>query len=325
MRSFPLLVVPVILLAFTLAVPAQELTLDEALAGASAPEPVASAPVAPAAAADSPSRTAAPAASNTQAKGEWPAVSSLLAKSGRGRVTDGQADAVVRRLAKLRTDLAERRGGDEAALLAECDADGDGKVTLPEARAAVAGARPRVDPRATHADTVIAAVDTDSDGRADAKELAAYLGSLSTLRIVVEPVAVKLWKTCDTDRDSAVAVAEARLAADQFGRLMLYGGESKTPVEDPTAWVQVVQVIERADADCSNGLSAAEVAGTTVFKAWFERLDSDNSGEVTASELYVKTADLAKVGQGEICQTCPLVKKEGAKKLELLQGLITLR
>lgn len=322
MRSFPLLVVPVALLSFTLAVPAQELTLDEALAGASAPEPAASAPSEPSAPAAAAPRSAKPAASRD---GEWPAVSSLLASTGQGRVTDGQADAVVRRLAKLRTDLAERRGGDEAALLAECDADGDGKVTLPEARAAVAGARPRVDPRAKHADTVIAAVDTDSDGRADAKELAAYLGSLSTLRIVVEPVAVKLWKTCDTDRDNAVAVAEARLAADQFGRLMLYSGESKTAVQDPTAWVQVVQVIERADADCSNGLSAAEVAGTTVFKEWFERLDGDKSGEVTAPELYVKAADLAKVGQGEICETCPLVKKEGAKKLELLQGLITLR
>ena len=144
-------------------------------------------------------------------------------------------------------------------------------------------------------------------------------------RIVVEPAAVKLWKSCDTDRDGAVSVSEARLAADQFARLLLYVGDSKTPVEDPTAWVQVVRVIERADADCSNGLSASEVAGTTVFKEWFARLDQDKSGEVTAPELYAKAADLAKVGQGEICETCPLVKKEGATKLELLQGLITLR
>lgn len=325
MNRFTLPLVPVLLLSTALVLPASELTLDEALAGASGPEPMATAPVDQDVSPTVPSEPATASANTDRAEGKWRGVSKLLAGGGQGRVTDGQADAVVRRLAKLRADLAGRRGGDEAALLAECDADGDGKVSLPEARAAVAQARPGVDPRARHADTVIAAVDTDSDGLADARELAAHLGSLATVRVVVEPVAVKLWKTCDTDRDGALSVAEARLAADQFGRLLLYGGESQTPVEDPTAWVQVVQVIERADADCSNGLSAAEVASTTVFKEWFERIDRDANGEVSAPELYVKAADLAKVGQGEICQTCPLVKKEGGKKLELLQGLITLR
>ena len=323
-------------LALALAAPpaalAQGVSLDEALAGAAAgqdplPQLAEPAPEPPAGGVGQPPATPATIASAARSPetGSLPAVAKLLAGQGNRRVTDGQADAVVRRLSKLRTDLAERRGGDEAALLKECDTDGDGRISLPEARAAVARTRPDVDPRAAIADRLVSAVDTDANGRADARELAAYLGSLAMTRIVVEPAAVKLWKSCDTDRDGAVSVSEARLAADQFARLLLYVGDSKTPVEDPTAWVQVVRVIERADADCSNGLSASEVAGTTVFKEWFARLDQDKSGEVTAPELYAKAADLAKVGQGEICETCPLVKKEGATKLELLQGLITLR
>jgi hypothetical protein len=56
--------------------------------------------------------------------------------------------------------------------------------------------------------------------------------------------------------------------------------------------MQVVRVIERADADGSSGLSAA---------------------------------DLSKTAQTQTCATCPLGKKSGAEKLDLLQSLLTLR
>lgn len=254
------------------------------------------------------------------------AVKTLLAAGGTGRVSDTQADLIAKRLAKLRDDAPDRRGKEDTkALLAACDTDGDGKVSLPEARAAVARSRPDVDARAAVADRLIAAVDGDGDGIASQAELAAHLATLGAVRAVVEPLAVKLWKSADTSRDGAVDVMEARLLADQFGTLALYSNADTAQVMDPTAWMQVVRVIERADADGSNGLSAAEVVGTTVFKAQFAGIDRDGNGEVTAGELYVRAADLSKTGQSQTCATCPRVKQSGAEKLVLLQSLLTLR
>lgn len=254
------------------------------------------------------------------------AVKTLLAAGGTGRVSDTQADLIAKRLAKLRDDAPDRRGKEDTkALLAACDTDGDGKVSLLEARAAVARARPDVDARAAVADRFIAAVDGDGDGIASQAELAAHLATLGAVRAVVEPLAVKLWKSADTSRDGAVDVMEARLLADQFGTLALYSNADTAQVMDPTAWMQVVRVIERADADGSNGLSVAEVAGTTVFKAQFAGIDRDGNGEVTAGELYVRASDLSKTGQSQTCATCPRVKQSGAEKLVLLQSLLTLR
>ena len=186
-----------------------------------------------------------------------------------------------------------------------------------------------VDARAAVADDVIAAIDKDGDGRADEQELAAYVGGLGALRPVAEPLAVKLWNSADTSRDDAIDVLEARMAADQFGRLLLYsgggGGKGKVAVEDPAAWLQVVGLIERADADGSRGLSQSEVAGTTIFKATFAGMDRNRDGEVSAGELYAKLASLTKTAQSESCATCPLVKKAGAEKIDLVQSLLMLR
>jgi hypothetical protein len=171
---------------------------------------------------------------------------------------------------------------------------------------------------------VITAIDKDGDGRADETELAGYLTSLGGVRAVVEPLAVRLWNAADTSRDNGVDVMEARLAADQFGKLQLYSGGGET-VMDPTAWMQVVRVIERADADGSHGISAPEVTGTTVFKTQFAGIDRDGNGEVTAGELYTMASDLSKTAQGQTCATCPRVQQAGAEKLNLLQSLLTLR
>jgi hypothetical protein len=311
----------------------QTLSLEEALVGAgdalkqsrvTAADPAAPAPQGPAPAGD-----AAQASSGAAAKApaaDRPAVKKLLAAGGSGRVTDTQADMVAKRLAKIRDDAADRRGGEIADLLAECDADGDGRVSLPEGRRAVAEARPAVDARASVADRLITAVDKDGDGRADETELASYLASLGGVRVVVEPLAVRLWNAADTSRDNGVDVMEARLAADQFGKLQLYSGDGGgETVMDPTAWMQVVRVIERADADGSHGISAPEVTGTTVFKTQFAGIDRDGNGEVTAGELYAKASDLSKTAQSQTCATCPRVQQAGAEKLDLLQSLLTLR
>jgi Ca2+-binding EF-hand superfamily protein len=312
----------------------QALSLEEALVGAgdalkqsrvTAADPAAPAPQGPAPAGDAAKASAG--AGGTVQAADRPGVKTLLAAGGTGRVTDAQADAVAKRLAKLRADAAGRKGGEATGLLAECDADGDGKVSLPEARRAVAEARPAVDARASVADRVITAIDKDGDGRADETELASYLASLGGVRVVVEPLAVRLWNAADTSRDNGVDVMEARLAADQFGKLQLYSGDGGggEAVMDPTAWMQVVRVIERADADGSNGLSALEVTGTTVFKTQFAGIDRDGNGEVTAGELYTMASDLSKTAQGQTCATCPRVQQAGAEKLNLLQSLLTLR
>jgi len=303
----------------------QPLSLDQALGG-SAAEAAAVVPTEttpPSAAVD----PAADASDGPAGDGNLAAVRRLLAGTGQGRVTDAQADMAAKRLAKLRADAAERRGGETAALLAECDANGDGRVSLPEARAAVAEARPAVDARAAVADDVVAAIDQNGDGRADEAELAAFVVALGTVRAVVEPLAAQLWNAADTSRDDCIDVAEARMAADQFGRLLLYsgGGEGTLAVEDPAAWLQVVGVIERADADGSTGLSPSEVAGTTIFKAEFAGMDRNRDGEVSAGELYAKAAGLTKSAQSQTCATCPLVQKAGAEKLDLVQSLLTLR
>lgn len=308
----------------------QAVSLDEALVGAGEAlkqsraavdgeaKPVTPTGEAGAPPAEMPAATAKPAA-------DLAAVKTLLAAGGTGRVTDTQADAIAKRLAKIRDDAAERRGGDTRQLLAACDTDADGRVSLPEARAAVAQARPDVDARASVADRFITAIDKNGDGAADQAELMTHLASLGGVRPVVEPLATKLWKAADTGRDGAVDTLEARLLADQFGRLTLYSGDQATQLIDPSAWMQVVRVIERADADGSLGISATEVAGTMVFKAQFAGLDRDGSGEVTAAELYTTAADLSKTAQTQACATCPLVKKSGAEKLDLLQSLLTLR
>jgi len=311
----------------------QALSLEEALVGAgdalkqsrvTAADPAAPAPQGPAPAGDAAKASAG--AGGTVQAADRPGVKRLLAAGGTGRVTDAQADAVAKRLAKLRADAAGRKGGEAAGLLAECDADGDGKVSLPEARRAVAEARPAVDARASVADRVITAIDKDGDGRADETELAGYLTSLGGVRAVVEPLAVRLWNAADTSRDNGVDVMEARLAADQFGKLQLYSGDGGgETVMDPTAWMQVVRVIERADADGSHGISAPEVTGTTVFKTQFAGIDRDGNGEVTAGELYTMASDLSKTAQGQTCATCPRVQQAGAEKLNLLQSLLTLR
>jgi len=311
----------------------QAVSLDEALAGAAEalkqsktidPESGAPLPQGPAAGTAAAKDAAAPAARPADA--DLAAVKTLLAAGGNGRVSDMQADLIAKRLAKLRDDAADRRGKEDTkALLAACDTDADGRVSLPEARVAVAQARPDVDPRATVADRMIAAVDGDGDGSASQAELATHLGMKGAVRAVVEPLAVKLWKAADTGRDGAVDVMEARLLADQFGRLALYGSADSANVIDPMAWMQVVRVIERADADGSNAISAAEVAGTAVFKTQFAGIDQDRNGEVTAGELYAMASDLSKTAQTQTCATCPLVKKSGAEKLDLLQSLLTLR
>jgi hypothetical protein len=74
----------------------------------------------------------------------------------------------------------------------------------------------------------VAMRDVDGDGRADETELAGYLASLGGVRVVVEPLAVRLWNAADTSRDNGVDVMEARLAADQFGKLQLYSGGGET-------------------------------------------------------------------------------------------------
>lgn len=310
----------------------QAVSLDEALAGAAEAlkqskliDPESGAP-----AAQGPAGTVAAkdtsAASGKPAGADVGAVKTLLTAGGTGRVSDTQADLIAKRLAKLRDDAADRRGKEDTkALLAACDTDADGRVSLPEARAAVARARPEVDARASVADRVIAAVDGDGDGSASQAELTTHLGMKGVVRAVVEPLAVKLWKSADTGRDGAVDVLEARLLADQFGKLALYSGDDTAQVMDPAAWMQVVRVIERADADGSNSLSVAEVAGTSVFKAQFAGIDRDGSGEVTAGELYAMTSDLSKSAQTETCATCPLVQQAGAEKVNLLQSLLTLR
>jgi len=325
MRSLPALLATAVLTTPWLPALGQSLSLDQALgsgsAEASAVETTETAPL-PAAVAP-----AAAASSEPAARGNLAAVRRLLTSAGQGRVTDAQADMAAKRLAKLRAASAERRGGETAALLTECDANGDGRVSLPEAQAAVAEARPAVDARAAVADDVVAAIDQNGDGRADEAELAAYVVALGTVRAVVEPLAVQLWNAADTSRDDCIDVAEARMAADQFGRLLLYSGgaEGTLAVEDPAAWLQVVGVIERADADGSTGLSQSEIAGTTVFKAEFAGMDRNRDGEVSAGELYAKAAGLTKAAQSQTCATCPLVKKAGAEKIDLVQSLLMLR
>ncbi len=264
-------------------------------------------------------------AAGTAQAADRPTVKKLLAAGGTGRVTDAQADVVVKRLAKIRDDAAGQRGGEIKDLLAECDADGDGRVSLLEARRAVAEARPVVDPRASVADRLITAVDKDGDGQANKTELVGYLQSLGGVRVAVEPLAARLWNAADTSRDESVDVMEARLLADQFGRLQLYSGDSGELIVDPTAWIQVVRVIERVDADGSHGISEPEVAATTVFKTQFAALDRDHSGEVTAREFYAMASDLSQTAQRETCATCPRVKQAGADKLNVLQSLLTLR
>ena len=309
----------------------QAVSLDEALAGAgealkqsrAAVAEVAN-PAAPAGEAGA-GPVATPAAAAQPAAADLAAVKTLLAAGGSGRVTDTHADMIAKRLAKLRDDAADRRGGDTKQLLAACDADADGRVSLPEARAAVARARPEVDPRASVADRLITAIDKNGDGAADQTELATHLATLTGVRPLVEPLATKLWKAADTGRDGSVDALEARLVADQFGKLALYSGDESTQAIEPTAWMRVVGVIERADADGSLGISAAEVAGTTVFKAQFAGLDRDGSGEVTAGELYTMAAELSQTAQNQTCATCPRVKQAGAEKLDLLFSLLTLR
>lgn len=328
----PLLAI-LLLAGSTVVARGQAVSLDEALAGAAEalkqsktidPETGAPMPQSPEAGATVAKDATAPAAQPTDA--DLAAVKTLLAAGGNGRVSDTQADLVAKRLAKVRDDAADRRGKEDTkALLAACDTDGDGRVSLPEARAAVARARPDVDARAAVADRLITAVDKDGDGVAGQAELAAHLATLGGVRAVVEPLAVKLWKAADTGRDGAVDVLEARLLADQFGTLTLYSNADTAQVMDPTAWMQVVRVIERADADGSNAISAAEVAGTAVFKTKFASIDRDGNGEVTAGELYTMASDLSKTAQTQTCATCPLVKKSGAEKLDLLQSLLTLR
>lgn len=328
----PLLVI-VLLAGSTVIARGQAVSLDDALAGAAEalkqskvidPETGAPTPQSPRAGAAAAKDATAPAAQPADA--DLAAVKTLLAAGGNGRVSDTQADLIAKRLAKLRDDAPDRRGKEDTkALLAACDTDGDGRVSLPEARAAVARARPDVDARASVADRLITVVDGDGDGIASQAELTTHLGMLGAVRAVVEPLAVKLWKSADTSRDGAVDVMEARLLADQFGTLALYSNTDTAQVMDPTAWMQVVRVIERADADGSNGLSAAEIAGTTVFKTQFAGIDGDGNGEVTAGELYARASDLSKTAQTQTCATCPLVKKSGAEKLDLLQSLLTLR
>lgn len=329
----PPLLALVVLVGSTVVAHGQAVSLDEALEGAAEAlkqskliDPESGAPAAQGPEANPAATKDASVPSAQPAGADLAAVKTLLAAGDTGRVSDTQADLIAKRLAKLRDDAADRRGKDDTkALLAACDTDGDGKVSLPEARAAVARARPEVDSRASVADRVIAAFDGDGDGNASQAELTTQLGMLGAVRSVVEPLAVKLWKSADTGRDGSVDVMEARLLADQFGKLALYSGVDTAQVMDPTAWMQVVRVIERADADGSNGLSAAEVAGTSVFKAQFAGIDRDGNGEVTAGELYTMAADLSKTAQSQTCATCPRVKQAGAEKLDLLQSLLTLR
>ena len=328
----PLLAI-VLLAGSTVVARGQAVSLDDALAGAAEalkqskvidPETGAPMPQSPAAGAAAAKDATGPTAQPAGA--DLAAVKTLLAAGGNGRVSDTQADLVAKRLAKVRDDAADRRGKEDTkTLLAACDTDGDGKVSLPEARAAVARVRPEVDARASVADRLITAVDKDGDGIASQAELTTHLGMLGGVRAVVEPLAVKLWKAADTGRDGAVDVMEARLLADQFGTLALYSNADTAQVMDPTAWMQVVRVIERADADGSHAISAAEVASTAVFKTQFAGIDRDGNGEVTAGELYVMASDLSKTAQTQTCATCPLVKKSGAEKLDLLQSLLTLR
>ncbi|MDA1200401.1 MAG: hypothetical protein O3C39_01830 [Planctomycetota bacterium] len=149
MRLLPVLLAIALLTTPSLPALGQPLSLDDALSGSSVDSP-----------AVEPNETSLPPAAAGPARGgNLAAVRRLLAGTGQGRVTDAQADMAAKRLAKLRADAAERRGGETAALLAECDANGDGRVSLPEARAAVSEARPAVDPRAAVADEVVAAID----------------------------------------------------------------------------------------------------------------------------------------------------------------------
>ena len=46
---------------------------------------------------------------------------------------------------------------------------------------------------------------------------------------------------------------------------------------------------------------------------------------MTAGELYAMASDLSQTAQSQTCATCPLVRKSGAEKLDLLQSLLTLR
>lgn len=250
------------------------------------------------------------------------AVSGLMSAAAGGRVTDAHADAVVKRLALLRKDSG-RRG--DMPLIAECDTDGDGKVSRAEARAAVAVARAGVDVRTARVDEMVAALDRDSSGSVGDTEWRGFLDSVGPLRVVVEPLVARVAKASDFDRDGSIDLEEARVDADEFARLLLISGGGHVNVEDPAKWMQVVRVVERADADGSLGLSAAEVAGTTVFKSMFASIDADGSGEVTVAELHARASDLARVGSGEVCQTCPLVRKEGQKKLGELECLMSLR
>lgn len=252
-----------------------------------------------------------------------PAVRKILIAGG--RVSDIKAERVAMRLSKLRGETASRRGGESAELLAESDADGDGRVSLPEARAAVAQARIAVDPHAEDARELLSLIDRDANGLADKAEMAAYLETLGGMRPAVEPLAMHLWKKADTDRNDCIDSSEACMAADLFGKLQLYAGDGLVQIEDAASWMQVVAVIERADADGSNSLSPPEVAGTTVFRAEFASIDRDGDGEVTASELYARAASLAESADGQICATCPRVKQAGKEKLSLLKSLLTLR
>ena len=124
----------------------QAVSLDDALAGAADalkqskvidPETGAPMPQSPEAGAAAAKDATGPSAQPTGA--DLAAVKTLLAAGGNGRVSDTQADLVAKRLAKVRDDAADRRGKEDTkTLLAACDTDGDGKVSLPEARAAVA-------------------------------------------------------------------------------------------------------------------------------------------------------------------------------------------
>jgi len=252
-----------------------------------------------------------------------PAVRKILVAGG--RVSDIKAERVAMRLSKLRGETAARRGGETAELLAESDADGDGRVSLPEARSAVAQARLAVDPRAEDARELLSLIDRDANGLADKAEMAAYLDTLGSVRPAVEPLAMHLWKSADTDRNDCLDSSEACMAADLFGKLRLYAGDGLVQIEDATSWMQVVSVIERADIDGSNSLSLPEVAGTTVFRTEFAGIDRDGDGEVTASELYTRASSLAESASRQTCATCPRGKQAGTEKLNLLKSLLTLR
>jgi len=239
-----------------------------------------------------------------------------------GRVTDAEADRALRRLYLIKED--SRRKGDPE-LIAESDANGNGRISKPEAREAIAQARPQVDPKARWADEALQLLDGNHNGTVEQGEAQQFLATLGKLGETVAGNMNKLWKAADCDRDDRIDLTEARMLSDGFGQLLLVCGTDAAASKDPAVWGRVVEVILRVDADRSHSISAAEIQAAPTFSRLFGGIDRNRNGEVTGDELYGYVNRGLQSAQKSECATCPILRADAGKKKKVIRDLVNLR